>query len=132
MTDEEAFGYDEGDPRFGIDRALQALYQKRDQLAELVREVEDDVRRHENALRVLNGEPIQQRGSKTTGIAIIAALNSFPGPVHTSALLDHDDLVHYSRNALRAALGELKRQGKLTPVERTPHGYIWAPNGKPT
>lgn len=125
---------DNGDPQAGIKAALERLYPRREALVEQAREVEGEIQRYEAALGVLTGELTvrsSRKGARTTGIAILAALNSFSGPVHTSALLNHDDLVNYSRNALRSALGELKRSGQLTPVERTPHGYIW-PGGRTT
>ena len=118
----------DGDPREAIQVLLQDLQRRRQYFADELAVVDREIDRYETALAVLDGDLTvgnQRRGSRTAGIAIVAALNSFSGPVHTSTLLDHDDLVNYSRTSLRSALSELKRTGQLIPVERTPHGYIW-------
>jgi hypothetical protein len=86
------------------------------------------IARYEVALQALTGDTLPVlRQTSTAGVAIKAALASFTEPVHTSALLDHPDLVHYSRNTLRTALNELRRSGQVRAAARTPKGFIWEP-----
>jgi hypothetical protein len=111
----------------GISDALEA------ELAEMraQREVLDEgIARREAALAALHGDYAvngKRRRPSTAGTAILAALTTFKGPVTSTALLDHESLTHYSRHTLRSALSELTRSGRLTPLERGPHGFIWAP-----
>jgi hypothetical protein len=105
-----------------------------DQLGDLIAErdeLDEQIDRLRVAISALKGDRkwSQTRG-KTAGIAVRAAAASFTEPVSTQTLLDHSDLVNYSRQTLRSALAELHRTGQMTAVERTPHGYIWAPLGR--
>lgn len=100
------------------------------ELIELIdqrRELDREIKRREGALDALRGAPIApRRSSPTARASILAALSTFRAPVHTSALLDHDLLVHYSRHTLRGALADLHRAGEIEGI-RAPKGFIWKP-----
>lgn len=111
----------------GMQRALGAMRERRDAL-------DREIARFESAISALNGDPRVRRQRRkgaqdapTRRIALLAALASFKAPVSTETLLDHPDLVHYSRNTLRRTLSELRDDGHATAIERTPKGFIWAP-----
>jgi hypothetical protein len=110
-----------------MQRALDVMRERRDV-------VDREIARFEMALAALNGDPRvraqRRKGAQdapTRRTAILAALASFKAPVSSETLLDHSDLVHYSRNTLRRTLSELHAAGHVTAVERTPKGFIWAP-----
>jgi hypothetical protein len=91
---------------------------------------QEKVERYTAALEALTGER-QAKGSYrgTTGAAILAAAATFTGPMTTQTLLDHPDLARYSRHTLRSALTQLRRDGRIEPLERTSGGYVWKPLG---
>ena len=101
-------------------------------LADLVaqREALDEaIARHRLALAALTEDElprVTRRGPSTAGVAIVAALATFTEPVHSSTLMDHDNLTHYSRHTLRTALSELHRAGRIEGT-RTPKGFVWQP-----
>lgn len=103
--------------------------QQREEHTRAARQLDQDITRIEAAIAALSGEApgrFNNKRSRTAGMAILAAHTSFGGkPVNTSTLLDHEDLVHYSRQTLRGALSELHRGGQLTPRERSAKGFIW-------
>jgi hypothetical protein len=112
-----------------LERELQGLYERRDSVRSVLGEVESEIQRREAAMSVLRGEaslPGSRAGARAQ-TAVMAALRSFDGPVSTQTLLDHPDLVHYSRNTLRSALSAAKQGGRIQVHDRTPHGYIWEP-----
>lgn len=98
--------------------------------------LEERIARYRAALQALNGErPGRRAGSPSAGTALLAALATFDVPVKTERLLDHPDLVHYSRHTLRSALSELHHRGRVSGT-RGPKGFIWEPqsvrdNGAP-
>ena len=110
---------------------IETLTDQRDELVTERNELDERIEQMTVAISALKGDRKWSRTrGKTAGIAVRAAAASFTEPVSTQTLLDHDDLVHYSRQTLRSALSELHRTGQMTAVERTPHGYIWAPLGR--
>lgn len=111
-----------------LDAMIELAEDRRMLLAREIAIIDADVTRWRSARAVLDGQPPPGRvRSKSTRPALLAALASFQAPVTTQTLLDHPDLVHYSRSALRSTLGELRKGGLIRVVERTPHGFIWSP-----
>jgi hypothetical protein len=101
-----------------------------DQLIDLMEErdaINMQIAQVEAALAALNGKlPAPRRSSPSARRALLSALASFDAPVHTSRLLDHELLVHYSRHTLRGVLTDLRRAGEISG-ERAPKGFIWDP-----
>jgi hypothetical protein len=90
--------------------------------------LDEEIARVEGAIAALDGHVVGRRhGGSTARAAVLATLATFDEPVHTTTLLDHELLTHYSRHTLRAAIGELHKAGQMKSVERTPRGFIWAP-----
>ena len=97
------------------------------QLIQQRTELNAQIARYEGALASLDGRvPAQRRTSPSVRGSVLAALGTFKSPVHTSRLLDHELLVHYSRHTLRSALADLHRAGEIEG-ERAPKGFIWNP-----
>lgn len=105
-----------------LENQLQGAIAQRDGLNE-------QIARLRAALDLLNGNvppPRVNRASETVRKSVLAALGSFDGPVHTSRLLDHELLVHYSRHTLRSALADL-HHAEMIQGDRAPKGFIWDP-----
>jgi hypothetical protein len=86
-----------------------------------------EIAKRKAALDVLRGNvPPPRRSSPTARRSLLEALATFDTPVHTTRLLDHELLVHYSRHTLRGALADLHRAHEIEG-ERAPKGYIWDP-----
>lgn len=91
--------------------------------------LDEQIRRHEAAVAALNGRTptkVRARSGEIARQAILAAWATHKAPVRTEDLLDHESLIHYSRNTLRSALADLHHLGKLSGT-RGPKGYIWDP-----
>ena len=119
-------------PEESIQAELDRLEAERAMMMQTVAGIDREIVRFETALAALHGEIApngRKRQAPTAGPAILAALQNFTGPVHTTTLLNHESLVHYSRNSLRKALEDLRRRGKITAAERGPKGYIWNGTG---
>lgn len=106
--------------RSQLERELAEMTEERDALNE-------QIKRYQLALAALDGTVTgRPRSGSTARTAILAALGSYTVPVHTSTLLDHESLVHYSRHTLRTALADLHHAGAIDG-ERGPKGFIWNP-----
>lgn len=109
----------------GVLMALDELYAQRAELRRQLGEVEAQIKRHEAALNVLNGDH-DRRTHTRSGTAVLAALRSYSGPVTSATLLANSDLANYAEATLRRALTSLHRQGLIVSVERTSKGQLWA------
>ena len=100
------------------------------ELADLVAQrkaIDERIVRLRAALSALTDDTLPTvRPPSTAGVAILAALATFSDPVHSSTLMDHPSLMHYSRHTLRAALTQLRASGSIEGT-RGPKGFIWQP-----
>ena len=108
-----------------LETALDMLRAERADLRRQIGEIDAQIKRHEQALGVLNGEGRIGRHTRS-GTAVLAALRSYSGPVTSTTLYRHPDLANYAEPTLRRTLTGLHRQGLIVSVERTSKGHVWA------
>lgn len=107
---------------------VQLLQERLDGMRAERQRLDEQIVRTEVALQALVGDVIPggNKTGSTARAAVRAALATFDAPVLSEQLMDHPNLVHYSRHTLRSALSDMRRTGQLR-AERLPKGFLWDP-----